>query len=101
MLPTLASHLRYAVIAIIAIIGIIFLSNCTGRARLAQAQAAAVCTNAQAKPALHPLDPADIKSVVDEAGMANEAARTQTNSSLDALVEVTSALEFVISFCFV
>ena len=78
MMNQLACHLRYALIVLAAGLLIILLSRWTGKNNFAPTYATT-------------LSPADVKTVVDEASLANQAAHSQTNK-LDALLDVTTAL---------
>lgn len=78
----LACHLRYALIVIAFVIIIIMLSRWTGKNNFSHTTPT---TSAS------PLSRVDVKTVVDEAAAANQAAHAQ-NNQLDALLDVTTAL---------
>lgn len=82
MLNNMACHLRYALLVVAVVIVIILLSRWTGKK-----------SGGLATPTLTPLARVhgDVKSVVEEAAAANEAAHAQPNR-LEALIDVTSAL---------
>jgi flagellar biosynthesis/type III secretory pathway M-ring protein FliF/YscJ len=75
----LSCHLRYALIVIAAVVLIIMLSRWTGK------------TNFKPTTPTTSSSRVDVKTVVDEAAAANQAAHSSTNT-LDALLDVTTAI---------